>query len=126
MRKIIMKNDGVYIAGPMRGCPEFNFPAFHLAERFLRACGNTNIFNPAQNAVEVDNLDTTGMVGEERELENVGYDMRAAIKRDLIFICEEAYAIYMLHGWEHSAGARVEHSLAVMLGLKIIYQKEWR
>jgi hypothetical protein len=28
----------------------------------------------------------------------------------------------MLHGWEHSEGARVEHSLATYLGMPIFYE----
>ena len=38
---------------------------------------------------------------------------------DAIFISN---AVYMLRGWEKSAGARVEHALAVYLGLYLIYQ----
>jgi hypothetical protein len=36
-----------YIAGPMTGLPEFNFPAFHAAAASLRARG-FEVENPAQ------------------------------------------------------------------------------
>jgi hypothetical protein len=37
----------VYVAGPMRGIPEFNFPAFNAAAAKLRAAGH-HVFNPAE------------------------------------------------------------------------------
>ena len=40
----------IYIAGPMRGYPEFNFPAFYAAEERLRARGHA-VFNPARRDV---------------------------------------------------------------------------
>lgn len=37
-----------------------------------------------------------------------------------------ADAIYMLEGWEHSAGARAENALAEKLEMEIIFQEEAR
>ncbi|WP_241277015.1 DUF4406 domain-containing protein [Enterobacter bugandensis] len=37
-----------------------------------------------------------------------------------------ADAIYMLEGWEHSAGARAENALAEKLEMEIIFQEEER
>jgi len=37
---------------------------------------------------------------------------------DFLEVCE---AILMMPGWEHSAGAKIEHARAVELGLKIFY-----
>lgn len=37
----------VYLAGPMRGVPHFNFPAFHAAAAELRARGYV-VFSPAE------------------------------------------------------------------------------
>ena len=44
------------------------------------------------------------------------------IKQDIeiLILCDE---IYMLRGWWRSKGARLEHHIAKVLGLKIIYQK---
>jgi hypothetical protein len=38
----------VYIAGPMTGLPEFNFPAFHAAAKAWREAG-WEVFNPAES-----------------------------------------------------------------------------
>ena len=37
-----------------------------------------------------------------------------------------AHFIYMLEGWEHSAGARAENALAEKLEMEIIFQEEER
>ena len=47
--------------------------------------------------------------------------LRVVMRRDLEDVLE-CHAIYMLHGWERSEGARVEHALATMLGMTILYQ----
>lgn len=39
-----------YLAGPMRGIPEYNFPAFYAAAAALRAHG-LNVWSPAENDV---------------------------------------------------------------------------
>ena len=38
----------VYIAGPMTGLPDFNYPAFNAAAAKLRALG-LEVLNPAEN-----------------------------------------------------------------------------
>ena len=46
----------VYVAGPMRGIPEFNFPAFFAAADKLRGDGFA-VFNPAERDNEHRCLD---------------------------------------------------------------------
>lgn len=117
------KTTAVYVAGPMRGLPAFNYPAFNSAAADLRARGFT-VFNPAENdqATQDVKLDTdpTGDLGKAVQ---AGFSLREALAADMQWIALHADALYMLHGWEASAGARAEHALASALGLKIYYQR---
>lgn len=94
----------VYIAGPMTGLPEFNYPAFRSAELTLNIDPETlwEVVSPAIHA------DTS----RPRE-----YYIRSAI--NALLTCE---AIYMLQGWEQSRGALMEWHIAANLGLRIMYQ----
>lgn len=92
---------GTYIAGPMTGYPEFNYPAFHEAAARGRAAGRT-ILNPAEN-----------FAGDQGR----GYDeyLRAALAQVLA-----ADSIALLPGWSLSKGARLELHVAQILRLPIL------
>lgn len=104
----------VYIAGPMRGKPAFNFPAFDEASEWLRAQGH-EVFSPADHDRE-SGFDPSSMAGDEN-LAALGFDLRAALAADLAWITTEADAVYLLPGWETSSGARAELAAAAALGL---------
>jgi len=111
----------IYIAGPMRGYAKFNFPAFHEAESLLVEQGWT-CFNPARRDEIEDDFDCTGTKGTDEELEEMGFDLHAAMYADMTFICNTADGIYMLKGWQRSPGAMAEHFLAAALDLEMLYQ----
>lgn len=94
----------IYIAGPMTGYPEHNFPAFHAAAEALRSLGH-EVVSPA----ELDASD------DHEALAAVPWDwyLRRDIK--LLVDCE---AICMLEGWERSKGATLERYIAKALGMK--------
>ena len=48
----------LYLAGPMSGIKDFNFPAFNEAAEHLRKLGY-EVFNPAEDDVERDGFDPT-------------------------------------------------------------------
>ena len=48
-------------------------------------------------------------------------ELRDALLRDIEAVFESD-CIYMLRGWERSEGARMEHALAVALGMSIQYE----
>jgi hypothetical protein len=104
----------IYIAGPMTGYPEFNFPAFYRVEEKFTAEGWV-VFNPA-NKEDEDVLHGSGSFinGDAKAAIAGGFDFRKAYKWDLIKVVE-ADAIYMLKGWEKSTGARGEHAAAVAM-----------
>lgn len=104
----------VYIAGPMRGYPEYNFPAFDAAAKEWRRAGHDAV-NPA----ELDRVD-----GVHEFTDPLPHDfLRDAMRRDLRAICE-CDAIVLLPGWEHSAGVKVELALAELLKLQIFMPQE--
>lgn len=107
----------VYLAGPMRGIPHFNFPAFHAAAAMLRAQGYT-VFNPAERDIaRHGGVDITNATGSEVQAQkDHGFSLRDALRDDTQFICLEADEIAMLPGWENSSGARAEHALSLALG----------
>jgi hypothetical protein len=112
----------IYVAGPMRGIPEFNFPAFNAAADKLKAEGHI-VFNPAQKDNERHGKDISkGNANgcEETAAKEHGFDLRVALGDDLAWICAEADAIALLPGWEKSKGATAEKATAEALGLEII------
>lgn len=90
----------VYIAGPMTGLPEFNYPAFNAAEDELRAVGHHPI-NPARH-------------GDDHRAPGWSW---TDYMRETIRDVTRADAIHLLDGWESSRGARLEEHIAQSLGL---------
>ena len=117
-----MSTKHIYLAGPMSGYPEFNYPAFHEATHMLRDKGHV-VCSPAEEDLEEYGernwmKDPNGDLALAKEN---GFSLRDAMKKDLTWICEEADTIALLPGWEHSYGARTEHALACCLDLDIMY-----
>ena len=95
-----MAKTKVYISGPMTGLPEYNYPAFDAMEAALKAKG----FDPV-SPVKV----CEGMTHDTSTWEDF---MRANIKA--MMDCD---GVIFLHGWPNSKGARIEHALALGLGM---------
>lgn len=108
----------IYLAGPMRGHPNFNFPAFDYAAAKLRAEGH-EVFSPAERdrTVHGDKLEQNETGNEDEAASNVGFSLREALEADMVWICRNAQGIALLPGWEKSTGATAENALAVALGL---------
>jgi hypothetical protein len=90
----------VYISGPMTGLPGFNFPAFNTAARRLASQGHKTV-NPANKGI-VD-----------------GWEWSDYLRHD-VRLLTECDAIYLLHGWRDSRGARLEEHIARELGMQIL------
>ncbi len=111
----------VYLAGPMRGIPHFNYPAFDFAAGKLRQLG-FEVFSPAENdrAIIGDALENNSAGDEEQLFQQTGFSLRHALRDDTHYICVHADAIALLPGWEKSSGANAELGLAKALGHTVI------
>lgn len=112
----------IYLAGPMRGIPKFNYPAFHSASKKLREDGH-DVFSPAERDLERDGKDWGSEHGDGdlAAAQANGFCLRTALGDDLAWICSEAEAVALLPGWEKSKGASAEKATAEALGLKVMY-----
>lgn len=108
----------VYIAGPMRGIPEFNFPAFDHAADVLERLGAV-VFSPAQRDRDEDGFDPKGLTGHE-DLSLLGFDLRHALAEDVAYVAREADLVVLLDGWDDSSGALAEASVAIAVGVPMV------
>jgi hypothetical protein len=111
----------IYLSGPMSGIPYFNKPAFDTAAKSLRALGHT-VFNPPEWDIRhfgAEMLDNPRGDASEAAAQH-GFDIRIALRADLIWIIEHAQCIAMLPGWQNSKGALAEFHTAQALGLPYI------
>lgn len=92
----------IFISGPMAGYKDFNNKAFYDAEAELTSKG-WSVFNPAW--IKVDST----------------WDRNNLLPIDIAAVAQ-CDAIFMLTGWEQSAGARAEYEFAVSCGKTVIYQ----
>lgn len=91
-----------YLAGPMRGYPMFNFPAFLMAARVLQARG-LKILSPAEKDLE--------MGFDPSRADDQNFDIGEAFRWDFHAVARSKGTI-LLPNWEHSAGAKAERLVA--------------
>lgn len=90
-----------YLAGPMTGIENLNFPAFHREAAHYRALGH-EVVNPA----EVNSDPAAGW--------------NACMRKDIPELCT-CDGILMMPGWERSKGASLEHYIARALDMQVVY-----
>lgn len=102
----------IYLAGPMRGHPEFNYPEFRRVAEILRKRGHLFVYDPSEwgRRAGVTNLEA--------------FPIRRAFADYCNFITMHADTIVLLPGWQASVGATAEHALAKVCGLDIFEWKE--
>lgn len=94
----------LYLAGPMTGIPDFNYPRFNEKAAELRGYG-WDVWNPAE-------------IGETKDASFRDY-MRGSIA--MLLRCN---FIYVLKGWEKSIGTAIELDLADTLGIYKIFEED--
>jgi len=109
----------VYLAGPMRGYPNFNFPAFDFAAAALRSQGH-EVFSPAERDREAYGPEVENNPTGDESKGPPGLTIRDCMLADTDWICRHAEAIALLPGWEKSRGALAEKALGEAIGATII------
>lgn len=99
----------VYIAGPMTGYEDRNYPVFCEAAEIVKAAGDTPM-----NPVDAGEHNDTG------EPQQWDWYMRHALRMVL-----DADLVVLLPGWEQSTGARLEHHVATSIGVPAIDFLTW-
>lgn len=96
----------LYIAGPMTGHPEFNYPAFHALQAQLEEAGY-KVLNPAR---------------VPEPCENATWEDWMAATFPLLL---QAEGVALLPGWEKSQGARIEYAVARERGIPRVLGRVW-
>jgi len=96
---MISPTDTVYIAGPMTGQPLFNYPKFFGLAGLIAKEYGCRVLNPAR---------------QPNGMKYVEY-LRLA-EKDIY----QATVVVMLNGWEESYGAKLERTVALNRGKRII------
>ena len=109
MSKTLKKR--IYIAGPMRGIPELNFPEFYRVAAIWESRG-WEVVNPAQ--MDKDH----GYIPTKQQTVFADLSIEQAMQRDLpaVSSCD---AIALMTGWEKSQGASIELRHAIKLGKEV-------
>lgn len=97
----------IYVAGPMTGYPEFNYPAFEEAAARLRAAG--------YDVVSPHEINSAG---------DLDHSWDWFMRRDIadLVTCD---AVATLAGWATSRGAQLEVSIAKGLGMPFDFVDYW-
>ena len=98
-----------YLAGPMSGIPQFNYPKFHRITKELRDAG-FEIVSPAEqdtpeqqkHAMESNDGDASVFVGK------TGLTWGDTLAKDVKLIADIVDGVIVMDGWENSKGARLE------------------
>lgn len=108
----------IYLAGPMSGLPQFNFPAFFAAAEELRAAG-FEVVSPA----EIDNADDKGaaLTSTDGDPTNrVAMNNKTwgdFLARDVKLLADTGIqGIVFLPNWMNSKGAKLEAFVGLLQG----------
>jgi hypothetical protein len=95
-----------YIAGPMRGLPDFNYPLFAKVAETLRRDPALNVLNPAENFAGDQSLDFADYMRQ---------DLTQLMSADVVM---------MLPGWQDSEGARLEYQVAKAVAKHVVFHAD--
>jgi hypothetical protein len=97
----------IYLAGPMRGIPEYNFPAFEAACKRLREMGH-DVWSPHERDLADGFNPKTDKAHSLKHYMKI--DLPAVLDCDIVAV---------LPGWENSQGAKLEVHTANECGMVV-------
>jgi len=107
----------IYIAGPMSGIPQYNFPAFFAAAKTLRDNGY-EVVCPA----EMDDEDDKGLAMKSPD--GMGFARKTwgdFLMRDVKLVADVVDGVALLPGWHDSRGARLEAFIALTVQKPVFF-----
>lgn len=118
----------VYLAGPMTGLPQFNFPLFDRTATKLREQGYdvtspAELDSPAHRKAALASSDGSPTHYESETNDTWGQ----LLARDVLLIADDGIeGIFVLPGWQRSRGARLETFVGNrMCGLPVYSVETW-
>lgn len=122
----------LYLAGPMSGYPQFNYPEFHRIAKELREAGY-KIISPAEEdspEMQVEAMKSgDGLVDGKMPIDNpdktiTGENWGQVLARDIRLIFDKCDGVVAMPTWGKSRGARLEVFVANITGRGIyVYQE---
>ena len=102
---------GYYLAGPMAGRPQFNYPAFFKGAEILRGRGFT-VISPA----ELDDPATRAeaLANANGDLSQITSTWGDFLSRDVKIVADKVSGIILMPDWEKSRGARLEATVGLL------------
>jgi hypothetical protein len=109
----------IYLAGPMTGLPEYNFPEFARVSGILRGWGH-DVVSPHEVPLPCGCKSSPPQCGAD------DHDWTEYLRSDLIALLAHAEGIALLDGWQKSRGALLETHVGSKLKLKIRRWADWQ
>ena len=109
-----------YLAGPMSGIPQFNFPEFDRVTTRLRDRGYT-VISPAElDRPEVREASMASLTGTPlHEFDDEADTWGDFLSRDVKLVADSCNSVILLPNWQGSKGARLEAFVAMQCGYPI-------
>lgn len=111
----------IYLAGPMSGIPQFNFPAFYTVAERLREIG-FDVASPAEMDAEFG-IDKEAMASKDGDTAKLSLTWGDLLARDVKLIADGGIqGIVFLPKWSESRGARLEATVGLLQKQFLFFQ----
>jgi hypothetical protein len=108
-----------YLAGPMSGIPQYNFPLFHEVARLLRGQGFTIVSPAEQDSPAVQKAAMASkdgkLVGKDNRVEGTKETWGDILSKDVKLVADGVDGIILLPGWQSSRGACLEVTVGLLV-----------